>query len=79
MQLSLIIKIFNYLIKSLKLAMLLLFIFSYQLVYGQQKIDTLNFDYSKADSIALNFPKKKYKHYTDLVAPLTEKLKIDFP
>lgn len=43
----------------------------------QQTIDPTTCDYSKADSIALNFPKKKYKYYTELVAPLTENLKTD--
>jgi transglutaminase/protease-like cytokinesis protein 3 len=54
-----------------------LFLFSFQLVNGQQNIDLTTFDYSKADSIALNFPKKKYKSYTELVAPLTENLQTD--
>lgn len=31
-------------------------------------------DYSTADSIALNIPKKKYKSYTELAIPLTENL-----
>jgi transglutaminase/protease-like cytokinesis protein 3 len=48
---------------------------TFQLVHGQnQTIDPTTFDYSKADSIALNFPKKKYKSYTELVNPLTDHL-----
>jgi len=44
-------------------------------LYGQ--IDVRYFDYSKADSIALNFPKKKYKSYTEFVIPLTQGLNTD--
>ena len=36
-----------------------------------------NFDYSKADSIALNFPKQKYKSFTEIIFPLTDSLKTD--
>lgn len=50
---------------------------SCQLVYGQQSMDPTTFDYSKVDSIALNFPKKKYKSYTELVALLIENLQTD--
>lgn len=34
-------------------------------------------DYRFADSIALNFPKKKYKSFTEVAAPLTEPLNTD--
>lgn len=55
-----------------------IFFISFQIVNGQQQtIDPSTFDYSKADSVALNFPKKKYKSYTELVAPLTENLRTD--
>lgn len=37
-----------------------------------QSIDLKKVDYKRADSIAINFPKKKYKTATELVAPLTE-------
>lgn len=55
---------------------LLLFI-SCQLVTGQQSVDPKTFDYSKADSIALNFPKKRFKSYIELVAALTKNLQTD--
>jgi transglutaminase/protease-like cytokinesis protein 3 len=42
-----------------------------------QTIDLKNFDYFKADSIAINFPKKKYKSVIEIVAPLTENLKTE--
>ena len=35
------------------------------------------FNYRKADSIALNFPKKKYKSFTEITAPLCEKLNTE--
>ena len=41
---------------------------------AQGQVDLKHFDYTKADSVALNFPKKKYKSYTEIVVPLTEKL-----
>lgn len=62
---------------TLKQTIVFLFFISCQFVSGQQSIDPTNFDYSKADSIALNFPKKKYKYYTELVAPLTESLQTE--
>lgn len=58
-------------------ALFLLCFIGCQLAKGQQNIDPTTFDYSKADSIALNFPKKKYKSYTELVAPLTKNLQTD--
>lgn len=70
----------NILQAALKQTIFLLFLISCQLVNGQQNIDPTTFDYSKADSIALNFPKKKYKSYTELVspfAPLTGGLETD--
>ncbi len=41
------------------------------------QIDPTTFDYSRADSVAINFPQKKYKSYTELVAPLTESFTTD--
>lgn len=52
-----------------------LFLFNY--ANSQTFADPTTFDYSQADSIALNFPKKKYKSYANLVAPLTEHLRTD--
>jgi hypothetical protein len=56
---------------------LLLSCSSFLIAKGQENMDPRSFDYSKADSIALSFPKRKYKSYTELVAPLTENLKTD--
>lgn len=39
--------------------------------------DVKQFDYRFADSIALNFPKKKYKNITEIAGPLTEKLNTE--
>jgi transglutaminase/protease-like cytokinesis protein 3 len=47
------------------------------LANSQQNVDPTTFDYSKADSIALNFPKKKYKSYVELVGPLTQNLETE--
>lgn len=44
-------------------------------VYGQ--VDLKHFDYSKVDSFALHFPKKKYKSYTEIVGPLTDNLETE--
>lgn len=56
----------------------LFYLFNYDSLYVQQQfIDLKAFDYSKADSIALNFPKSKHKSYTELVAPLIENLNTD--
>ncbi len=65
-------KLFTMLFK--RFCALLLF-YSFALISKAQVFDSLNlkqFDYSKVDSIALNFPKGKYKSYTDIVAPLTQ-------
>jgi hypothetical protein len=52
-----------------------IFLVSFQLVNGQQSpVDPTTFNYSKADSIALNIPKRKYKSYTELAALLTDGL-----
>jgi hypothetical protein len=42
-----------------------------------QDINLRTFDYSKADSIALNFPKGKYRTYKEIVEPLTINLETD--
>ncbi len=39
-----------------------------------QELDLKNFDYSRSDSIAIHFPKKKYKGITEITYPLTEHL-----
>jgi hypothetical protein len=47
-------------------------------IYCQDSLLWLkNFDYRKADSIALNFPKRKFKSFTDVAAPLCEKLNTE--
>lgn len=48
--------------------------FSTTYLIGQSSIDPKNFDYSKADSIALNFPKGKYKSSAEIVRPLIAEL-----
>jgi transglutaminase/protease-like cytokinesis protein 3 len=63
---------------TLRQTILFIFLISFQVVNGQQPAyDPTTFDYSMVDSIALNFPKKKYKTYTELVAPLTANLQTD--
>jgi hypothetical protein len=42
-----------------------------------QDINLRTFDYSKADSIALSFPKGKFITYKEIVNPLTENLKTE--
>ncbi len=42
-----------------------------------QDIDVKNADYKKADSAAINFPKKKYKAITEITYPLTEGLNTE--
>jgi hypothetical protein len=42
-----------------------------------QPADLKNFDYSRADSIALHFPKKKYKTVSEVAAVLTENLNTE--
>lgn len=63
--------------KIVKQICILFFITSFLGVKGQQNIDPRTFNYSKADSIALHFPRKKYKSYTQIVAPLIEHLNTD--
>lgn len=59
---------------SLKSSALLLIIgINYSLAIGAD-IDLKNFDYSKADSTALSFPKKKYKSTAEIVGPLIQGL-----
>lgn len=62
---------------TLRRTIFFLFLMSCRIANGQQNIDPTIFDYSKADSIALNFPKEKYKSYVELVAPLTKDLHTD--
>jgi len=50
---------------------ILLFLFANFFCYAQT-LDLKKVDYRKADSVAINFPKRKYKTATELVAPLTE-------
>ena len=54
---------------------LLLLLFFITPIYSQ--IDLRRFDYSKADSSALNFPQKKYKSYTEIVGPLVQNFNTD--
>jgi transglutaminase/protease-like cytokinesis protein 3 len=64
--------------KTASLLITFFYLFNYHSLYGQQQeIDLRAFDYSTADSIALNFPKSKHKSYTELVAPLVENLNTD--
>jgi transglutaminase/protease-like cytokinesis protein 3 len=65
-------------IRSFLLGILLVCSYHINLI-GQEQIlfDPTTFNYHKADSIALHFPKKKYKSYTEIVSPLTEGLKTD--
>jgi hypothetical protein len=72
----------NLTIKAMKINASLFITFfcllNYHSLHGQQQtIDLKTFDYSKADSIALNFPKSKHKSYTELVAPLVENLNTE--
>jgi hypothetical protein len=56
------------------------YLFLFHLVFAKGQslpMDPTTFDYSKADSIALNFPKKKYNYCTELVAPLIQGLETD--
>jgi hypothetical protein len=46
-------------------------------VFSQGLAELKAFDYSRADSIALHFPKRKYKTVTDIAAALTENIKTD--
>lgn len=57
---------------------ILLFILLQGNIFPQDSIQILkNLDYRKADSIALNFPKKKYKSITEITAPLCENFKTE--
>jgi transglutaminase/protease-like cytokinesis protein 3 len=49
---------------------------SFQVVFSQP-LDLKTADYTKADSIAIHFPKKKYKSSIEVVAPLTENLNTE--
>ncbi len=52
--------------------------FQFIFFYGQDSLVLLkNFNYSKADSIALNFPKKKFNSFTEIAFPLCENLNTD--
>ncbi len=64
---------------NFKMKHLLLYtIFFFQITFNLSgQIDVRHFDYSKADSIALSFPKKKYKSYTEFIIPLTQELHTD--
>ena len=46
-------------------------------IYSQSLADLKAFDYRRADSIALHFPKKKYKTATEIAAALTVNLKTE--
>jgi transglutaminase/protease-like cytokinesis protein 3 len=55
---------------------LLLFLFPVS-VFSQSLTELKVFDYRRADSIALYFPKKKYKSVTEIAVALTEGLKTE--
>ena len=62
----------------MKQTIIFICLINFQFVFGQQQtVDPTTFDYSKADSIALNLPKKKYKSVWELVSPLTRDLQSD--
>lgn len=46
-------------------------------VVTAQPLDLKTADYAKADSIAIHFPKKKYKTSIEIVSPLTENLNTE--
>ncbi len=55
-----------------------LFLFLFPVgIFSQSLAELKAFDYRKADSIALYFPKKKYKTATEIAAALTEDLKTE--
>jgi len=54
-----------------RLVILLLFPFY---LFSQNEIEIKNFDYHRADSIALHFPKKKYKSVSEVAHVLTQDL-----
>lgn len=55
----------------------LLFCFVTCFVFSQNLTELKAFDYKRADSIALHFPKKKYKTVTEIAAALAENLPTD--
>ncbi len=55
---------------------LILFLFSV-CGFSQSLVELKAFDYRRADSIALNFPKKKYKTVTEIASSLTQDLKTE--
>ena len=57
-----------------RILLFVLFPFS---VFSQSLAELKAFDYSRVDSIALHFPKKKYKTATEIAAVLTEDLKTE--
>ncbi|HXC03593.1 MAG TPA: transglutaminase domain-containing protein, partial [Bacteroidia bacterium] len=59
------------------LSVFIFFILPFNSLPAQETPDPLTLDYQKADSIALHFPKKNYKDYTQLAGPLTEGLHTD--
>jgi hypothetical protein len=61
----------------LKFLLSILFIVTVPLIANAQDIDVKKFDYRKADSIAVYFPKKKYKNISEITKPLTESLSTD--
>jgi transglutaminase/protease-like cytokinesis protein 3 len=55
-----------------------LFLFLFPVgVFAQSPAELKAFDYQRADSIALHFPKKKYKAATEIAAALTENLRTE--
>jgi transglutaminase/protease-like cytokinesis protein 3 len=61
----------------LKRALFIWFLFVYLSGIIAQETDIKNFDYHTADSIAINFPKRKYKNITEITRPLTESLQTE--
>ena len=59
---------------KLKYFLTLLIFFPFTFLGQDSLLILKNFDYRKADSIAINFPKKKYNSYTEITGPLCEKL-----
>ncbi len=57
-----------------RLVILLLFPFY---LFSQNEIEIKNFDYRRADSIALHFPKKKYKSVSEVAHVLTQDLNTE--
>ncbi|MFL5754366.1 MAG: transglutaminase domain-containing protein [Bacteroidia bacterium] len=61
----------------MKLSLSISLVFVFAISTFAQDIDIKKFDYRKADSIAVNFPKKKYKNISEITKPLTEGLNTD--